>query len=364
MYTALHDFTANMSTSESQYKNAGAITTTSDITNSIIYGTGATSVGTVPFTEGVLTYDNNNTLGFVNKNTLWRTITVNNNSINTDTLNLSTDSYLSYSSTSTNGVSNVLLSVNTNSLFSAAGSLTFKKDKTEVSYRPDSSVSIYIGGGLVIGEKEVNNTNYKEIQQEAITNNGISGFGNITVDKYGRVTNINTVTSLPNAYPFCISDNSGSTLLSYNGGNNSETLKIVNATDLTFSFSYDQGNHVLSLTPSVTHYYRPISFSNGEQNANSILNADDVGAFTLLGGNHITLRNTGDNNTALTSGYLAIDAIWRNVNAYGLDGNNIWTTIPLGDSTLKFDESLMLDSDGIGLYWVEIDEQGQEHYEK
>ena len=29
MYTALHDFTANMSTSESQYKNAGAITTTS-----------------------------------------------------------------------------------------------------------------------------------------------------------------------------------------------------------------------------------------------------------------------------------------------------------------------------------------------
>ena len=39
MYTALHDFTANMSTSESQYKNAGAITTTSSFCMSSILWT-------------------------------------------------------------------------------------------------------------------------------------------------------------------------------------------------------------------------------------------------------------------------------------------------------------------------------------
>ena len=340
----------------------GALTANTNLSG-LLYADGSRVVNALSFTSGVLTYSDN-TLAFANPNTIWRTIKVNDTSIGNYELDLRTAGNLSYSNA--NGV--VTLSLNENGLLASAGDLTFKYSNTEVKYKPDNNKTIYVGEGLSIDEIRQDDVPYSRIRHAAGTSLS-NRFGRITTDAYGHITSIQDVTSLPNANSFIVKDNAGESLLSYNGDEVDKILKFVNGTDVTFTLAVEELTpNELTITPSITHRYRPVSFyaQSDSQSSIPLLNNSETQALTLVAGNNISLTHQGENGANLDTGFLVINAedTWRDIQVYRFSGNSFVQT-SIGNSVLKFDNSLIIDTNNeIGIGWTEIDANGNVTYVK
>lgn len=329
----------------------GAVTAASTL-NGLLYANNSRAIQSLALSNGVLT-SNGSTLSFVNKNTLWRDIKVKGTSIGTNTLNLKQSGSVSLSVT--NG--EVTIGVNASDIIAGGATLTLAQGNTEFTYQPGSDSTLNIGNKLVL--KYDNG----DCILEHATATTISGkLGKITTDGYGHIASIEEVTSLKNPNAFKI-QNASSDVISYDGSA-AKTLKIVNGTDISLSLS--TSNNITTLTPSITHKYRPIQFKASESgSATSLIATGANTTFTLIGGDNVTLRNTSAGGNALDAGMLVIDAedTWRAVEAYKY-ASNVMARASIGVSTLKFSSDFIWEDSELDICWAEIDEEGRITYVK
>ena len=326
----------------------GTLSSTSNLTG-VLYGTGSRNISALAFDNGKVLKSTTDGISFVNPNTLWRTIKVDNTSIGTHDLNLLSSTYITVSNT--NG--NVTISAKASDIIGTTQYLKIKKGQTEFQYKPNAESILNIGGGL---DLSVSNSQYTlaHASGTAFTNK----LGSITTDSYGHVTNITEVSSLANPYSLTIKDNTDS-ILTYSGSE-AKTLKFANGTDISFTSS--TSNNEVVLTPSITHKYRAISFyaNSTSENATSLIETNATTTFTLVGGDNVTLSTTN-----LPAGTLKISAedTWRNVLAYKVQSNTL-TQLSLGSAALNFGSDFLYSNNELGIMWTEIDDQGNVEYVK
>ena len=362
MIIAVNDYNNEFSYSDwtiIQTNISGALTANS-VLNGVLYASNSRTVQALALSNGVLT-SNGSALSFVNKNTLWRPIKVNNNSIGTEELSLKTTGHVSY--TVNNG--EVTLSVDDASIIATAASLTLTQGNETFTYNPSTASNLLIGAGLTLEDTTVSGTTYKQLRH-ATGSTITSKLGKITTDAYGHVTSVEEVSSLPNAYSLSIKNNAGTSLLTYKGDAN-KVLKFLNGTDISLSLSENATTKEIEVTPSITHKYRPVQFyatSTASSSISLLANSVDT-ALTLVAGDNITLTHQDSNNTDLPAGTLVIHAedTWRNIEAYKFVNNSL-TRSSIGNNKLKFDDSLLIVGDELGICWTEIDANGTVTYVK
>ena len=327
----------------------GALTSTSNL-NGILYANNSRIIQSLALSSGVLTYSNN-TLGFVNKNTLWRDILVKDISIGTNSLNFKEGNNVSI--TDNNG--EVTISVSAGNIIAASKTLKIVKDVTEFSYTPNDGNIINLGSHLTIDQDQEENwiLNHVTIGTAVQT----ATLGKITTDAYGHVTSVTEISSLPNAYGLKINNNNGSTLLTYNGESES-VIKVLSGTDINLALNVNNG--ALEITPQITHKYRPVQFYNNTQDPTVSIGAGDNGYLTLIAGDNITLSNKDSNNNDLAAGSIKITAAdtWRNIEAYAYRNGSL-SRSSIGDSILRFSEDFLISDNELVLSWTEVDELGR-----
>jgi hypothetical protein len=79
----------------------GTLSSTSNLTG-VLYGTGSRNISALAFDNGKVLKSTTDGISFVNPNTLWRTIKVDNTSIGTHDLNLLSSTYITVSNTNGN----------------------------------------------------------------------------------------------------------------------------------------------------------------------------------------------------------------------------------------------------------------------
>ena len=331
----------------------GALTSTQTLSG-ILYANNSRVVQSLALSSGVLTY-NSGTLGFVNKNTLWRDILIGETSIGTNNLTIKEGSNV----TLTNNNGEVTINVNASNIIATTQDFKIIKDTTEFNYNPSNGANLNLGSHLSISQDSNNNW----ILNHATIGNGVATatLGKITVDAYGHVTGITEVTYLPNQYGLKINNHNNINLFEYKG-DAEKVIKILQGTDVALNVSDNNG--VLEITPSVTHKYRPVQFYNNSANPTVVL-ANNVDTYlTLVAGNNIHIVNTDSNDNNLPAGTISISAddTWRNVTAYSYR-NGTLSNGSIGDSTLNFGNDFLLSSGEIELAWTEIDENGYVTYE-
>lgn len=230
--------------------------------------------------------------------------------------------------------------------------LIFNNDSIKVfEYQPKSkSSTINITGGLKLELIEdiptLSHSNTYTSKQE--------GLYKITVDKYGHVSAGDLVESLPNKYALNIQSSSGTKIDSYNGSVE-KTIKLVNGTDISLTPS--TSNNIITITPSITHRYRPISIQNNEDPIKDILSNSNSGKLVLKSGENVTINN--DSNTIIISAMN--DNTWRDVKA-NIPGKS-FSPISIGVSDLIFGEDFIWEDSGkLLLGWTEISETGEITY--
>lgn len=333
---------------------SGALTATSNL-NGLLYASNSRVVQALSLsTSGILKNDNG-TLLFVNPNTTWRDIQVNATSIGTYALNLKNGNAISI--TDNNG--EVTIAVNAATILSAAQSLTISQDLVSFTYSPATASTLVIGDKLAL----VQENNSTVLRHATAANTFSQAFGKITTDSYGHITAVEAVTSLPNTYSLTVG-NTGNTI-TYDGSE-ARSITFGTGTDCSLSTSVSEG--VLTVTPSITHKYRQISYKSAanatdasSSTATSLLANSVSTAFTLVQGNNIQLETTS------TGGELKITAIdtWRPINAYHLS-NGTFASASIGTGILSFSNDFKATVSGstveLGLVWTEIDENGNVTY--
>lgn len=336
---------------------SGALTAANNL-NGILYASNSRSVQSLSFGSGVLTSDGAS-ISFSNPNTLWRDIQVEDTSIGTNILNLKATGHIGY--TVNNG--EVTLSISDADIIATAASLNIKKDLVAFVYNPSTASTIYLGSMLTFQDITVDGQTYKAINH--VTGTTITNkLGSITTDAYGHITSVTEVSYLPNEYGLSILDNAGTSMLGYDGSA-ARTIKFLNGTDISLAVASVTGG--ITITPSITHKYRPVQFfaTSASQSATSLLTNSESTALTLVAGDNITITHQDALNSNLPDGTIAIHAedTWRDVQAYRFSSNTL-TRSSINALALKFDDSLLITNDEIGVCWTEIDENGSITYTK
>lgn len=331
---------------------SGALTSTNNL-NGLLYASNSRNIQSIALQSGVVT-SNGSALSFVNPNTLWRTIKVNNTSIENNELNLKEGTNVRL----VNNNGEVTIGVSSSDIIGSSSSLTFTKDLVQFEYNPSSAANLNIGGGLEL-LLENNVYTLDHISSNISVSNKL---GSITIDSYGHVTGFTEVTSLKNPNSITIRDENTEYIV-YDGSV-AKILKILNGTDINLTLAAGVDNDIV-LTPSITHKYRPISFYPTLADlAPTVLIANNASTtFTLVGGDNVTLTNLDDNGNPLDSGILRINAedTWRAILAYKFAGGE-FSRSSIGSGSLKFSSDFMFASDEIGLCWTEIDSEGRVTY--
>lgn len=332
--------------------NISGALTASSLLNGILYANNSRAIQSLALSNGVLT-SNGSTLSFVNKNTLWRDIQVKGDSIGTNTLNLKQSG--SVTLTVNNG--EVTIGVNASDIISGGASLTLVKGNTSFVYQPSANATLNVGSKLTL--RYDNDDCILEHESASV----ITGkLGKITTDGYGHISSIEEVTSLKNPNAFKI-QNANSDVITYDGSD-AAILKVVNGTDVNLTLATSNG--VTTLTPSITHKYRPVQFlATASSSPTNLINTGDSTTLTLVGGENVSLRNTASNGDPLSAGTLVIDAedTWRAVEAYKFV-SNVMSRSSIGVATLKFSNNFIWTDNEIDLCWTEIDEEGRVTYVK
>lgn len=329
---------------------SGALTATSNL-NGLLYAGGSRVVSALALSNGVLKSDGS-TLSFVNPNTLWRDISIDNTSIGTNSFNLIPGTNISL--TVNNG--DITISAGASDILASSSYLTIAQNLVEFKYKPNAEATLQIGGGLSL---ITDNGTYT--LSHATGNIITSKLGKITTDQYGHITSVEEVSALPNPKALVFKDNAGINVLSYSGSTITN-LVFANGTDAGFTFSTNTSGETV-ITPTITHKYRGVQFYPTSSSENPVaLLANNVSTFlTLVGGENVTL-STGQN---LLEGTLIINAedTWRNIEAYKFQ-SNLLSRSSIGDTTLKFSDDFLFGGDEIGIVWTEIDEDGRVTYVK
>lgn len=236
---------------------------------------------------------------------------------------------------------------------------------TTGSYNPTTSaMNLNFTGGLsaslATGTITVQHTN-------SISSLTTAKLGKISYDTNGHITGFTEVTSLknPNALTFGV----GSTVDTYDGSA-AKTLKFAagSGTDCSLALGYSAGT--VTITPSITHRYRPIAFkaTSGTSAATEILSNSSNGQLILSAGSNVSIERIG------STGELKINSSftnsWRNVTAFKLSsassGQVLSTTV--GTADLDFGDEFIWDdretANGgrLHLGWAEVDESGKITY--
>ena len=328
---------------------SGALTATSNL-NGLLYSGGSRVVSALALSNGVLKSDGS-TLSFVNPNTLWRDIKINNTSIGTNPFNLIAGTNISL--TVNNG--DITVSAGASDILAASYYLTIAQNSVEFKYKPNAASTLQIGGGLSL---TTNNSAYTLSHATGTTIT--SKLGRITTDQYGHITSVEEVSTLPNPNALVFKDNAGNSILSYSGSTTTNFV-FANGTDVGFTFSTNNNEQVI--TPTITHKYRGVQFyptSSSESPVSLLANTVNT-VLTLVGGNNVTL-STSQN---LSEGTLIINAedTWRNIETYKFQ-SNLFSRSSIGDTTLKFSDDFLFGGDEIGIVWTEIDDDGRVTYVK
>lgn len=272
----------------------------------------------------------------------WRPISINSTSFledNATALNLIAGNHISLT-TGTNGA----VTLATTGLLATSDvlALTINSSSNSVSgtYNPSSTAAtLTVGGGLTLSSSSSTYT----ISHNTYTNRA-SGAYKITVDSYGHVSAVSALSSLS------ILNNSAASVAAFNGGSDL-SLKFVNGTDISLLPTLSSG--VVTITPSITHRYRAISFigTSGTTTATSIYGETTSGTLTLKAGDNISMTNA--------SGILTINSsytnTWRDVKAYDTSTR---TQSSIGTSILSFGEGLGWSSNTLDIVWAEVDSTG------
>ena len=333
---------------------SGALTATSNL-NGLLYAGGSRVVNALALSNGILKSDGS-TLSFVNPNTLWRDIKINNTSIGTDPFNLIAGTNISLSVN--NG--DITISAGASDILATSSYLTIAQNLVEFKYKPSEAATLQIGGGL-----SLTTDNNAYTLSHAIGNTITSKLGKITTDQYGHVTSVEEVSTLPNPKALVFKDNAGNSILSYSGST-LINLIFANGTDIGFTFSTNINNEPV-ITPTITHKYRGVQFYPTQEAANPVaLLANTVSTvLTLIGGDNVSLSNVNSSNENLPEGTLMINAedTWRNIEAYKFQ-SNLLSRSSIGDTTLRFSDDFLFGEDEVGIMWTEIDEDGRVTYVK
>lgn len=354
MLIALNNKGANFAASDwtiIQTNINGALTSASTLSG-ILYANNSRTIQSLAFGSGILKSDGSS-ISFVNPNTTWRDIKVKNTSIGTNVLNLLQGSNVVI--TENNGA--VTIGVDTSGIISNGATLSLVQGLTTFAYSPSANASLTIGNKLTLS---VENDVYT-LQHATMTS--ITGkLGKITTDGYGHIASIEEVTALKNPNKLTIKDAS-SNFIEYDGSAAS-VLKIINGTDISLALSTVSGEVVL--TPSITHKYRPISYSATDASTPvNIINTSDATVFNLIGGENVTLSTQDANGQNLPAGHLRINSenTWRAVEAYKFATNTL-SRSSIGTAALKFSDDLIWSENELGICWTEIDDEGRITYVK
>lgn len=352
MIIAIRDKGASFSTLDwtiIQTNISGALTS-ANTPDGILYTSNSRSVNSLSFGNGLLKSDGA-TISFINPNTVWRDIQINNVTIGTNTLNLIQGSNINLASN--NG--EIVISANASSVLNVAGSLTLLQDQVSFVYQPGTSSTINIGDNLSLINDEGTYT-LRHASINAVTN----AFGRITTDGYGHIVSVDPVTSIANPNPLNFVKGN-TTYLQYDGSSTC-ILNFIEGNDIDIALSLVE--NTLTITPSIVHKYRPVQFVNGETNTVLLQNSTDT-VLTLIAGDNISILNTDINSDPLPDGNIIISAedTWRNIEAYKFQGN-LMTRSSIGSAVLRFNDDFILSQEEIGLCWTEIDELGRVTYTK
>lgn len=218
-------------------------------------------------------------------------------------------------------------------------------------YQPKSkSITLKLNGGLKATYTEEGDI--YTISHSSTGKTKTSGLYKFSVDDNGHVTVASSVTSLPNTAALKFLNNGGTQVDSYIGSTE-KSLKFANGTDITMALS--TSNNIITLTPSITHRYRPISFQdNGAQSSTEVYNNTNSGRLTFKAGEGIHITNA--------SGVLTFTSedSWRNITAIAAGKASGATSI--GSDVLEFGNDFRCTDNGgtsvIQLGWTEISADG------
>lgn len=246
---------------------------------------------------------------------------------------------------------------------SSSGSLTIKNtgvlntfalvinnDTVKVGeYQPKTkSATINVSGGLSVSLEE----DVFTISHTSSGKTKAQGLYKFSVDEYGHVTAGSAVTALPNAQALKILNNAGSLVDSYIG-DTAKSIKFANGTDISLGTS--TSNNIITVTPSITHKYRPISFQDyGAASSTEVFNTTNSGRLTFKAGDGMHITNSSGTLT-----FTAEDS-WRNITAIPVSKAS--GAVSLGTDVLEFGGDFRCTDNGgtsvIQLGWTEIDENG------
>lgn len=178
------------------------------------------------------------------------------------------------------------------------------------------------------------------------------GLYRITIDEYGHVTATSQVTSLPSAQKLAFLNNNGSEIDNYIGSTQ-KSLKFVNTTDLIFNLA--TSNNIISVTPTLTHRYRPIAYqSNQAQSPTDLFNDTNNSKLTLKAGQGIDISNN--------SGILTIQSVFSQRDITAIPTSRSSGFVSIGQDTLQFGSDFRSQDNGttssIQLGWAEISSDG------
>lgn len=333
---------------------SGALTANSNL-NGLLYASGSRVVNALALSSGILKYDGTN-LSFVNPNTTWRDIQVNNTSIGTNILNLVSGTNITVSASD----GTVSINTNTADIISSSSYLNIEKGQVKFRYKPNAEATLTVGDLLSL---TVSNNQYT--LSHATGTKFTSKFGSITTDDYGHITGITDVTALANPYSLILKNNSGTSFLEYSGGA-AKVLVFANGTDISFATSTNISNETV-ITPSITHRYRAVQFyANSSSESATPLLANNVNtALTLVAGTNVTISNLNAGGENLPDGTIRINAedTWRNVLAYKFQ-SNLLSQSSIADNSLSFGDDFLWGDSELGIMWTEIDDNGNVQYVK
>lgn len=333
---------------------SGALTATTNLSG-LLYASGSRVVNALALSNGILKYDGS-TLAFVNPNTTWRDIQVNDTSIGTNVLNLVSGTNVTVSAVD----GRVSISTNTADIISSSSYLNIEQGQVKFRYKPNAEATLTIGNLLSL---TVSNNQYT--LSHATGTQFTNKFGSITTDAYGHITGITDVTTLANPYSLTFKDNSGTSFLEYSGSA-AKVLVFANGTDISFATSTNVSNETV-ITPSITHRYRAVQFyaSPSSESATPLLANNVNTILTLVGGENVTISNLNALGENLPDGTIRINAedTWRNVLAYKFQ-SNLLSRSSIGDTPLSFGDDFLWGDSELGIMWTEIDDNGNVQYVK
>lgn len=249
------------------------------------------------------------------------------------------------------------ITISNTSPLSNATNLLIQNGTTDVtSYNPKNDTNpILRFGGTIIQASLLEGIVTVEHKTSGVKSQATQGLYKIAFDSYGHITGATAATSsdLPaSAYSFIAQQ--GNTKVTYNNSSDSG-ISFANGTDIGWTSTASNG--VLTLTPTITHKYKTISFYNlGTSPVHTSSNTTD--ALDFKAGDNISFSYS-DNK-------LNISAVntWRNVEAINLtnlndanSANDTPITVlanSISTRALKFGDEFVWDGDEIKLVWTEI----------